>query len=119
MIKEVNIPSTKAVGFNISGKIDKNDIKLVIDAVNRKFEFENKLAIYVELENFAGVSLKAFIEDLKFGIPNMHRFTKKAVISDTSWHEALAEMSNKIIPGIELRHFKKEEKDAALLWVME
>ncbi len=119
MIEQVEIPSTKAVGFKVSGKINDEDIKLVIDAINRKFQQEDKLAIYVELEDFQGISLKALIDDLKFGIPNMHRFNRKAVVSDKSWHETLMEISDKVMPGIDLKHFNKDEKEAALLWVIE
>jgi len=119
MIELIEIESSKAIGLRVSGKIEEEDIKLVIDAVNEKFKYEEKLAIYVELVEFGGISMKALIEDIKFAFPNLKKFTKKAVVSDKSWHETLTEISDKLFPFIELKHFGIEEKEKAKLWVME
>ncbi|OEU69860.1 MAG: hypothetical protein BA863_06680 [Desulfovibrio sp. S3730MH75] len=119
MIELIEIDSSKAVGFKISGKIEEKDMKLVIDTVNEKLKYEEKLAIYVELVEFGGISLKALVEDIKFAFPNMKKFTKKAVVSDKSWHETLTEISDKLFPFIELKHFGVAEKEKAKLWVME
>ncbi len=119
MIELIEIESSKAIGLRVSGKIEEEDIKLVIDAVNEKFKYEEKLAVYVELVEFGGISMKALIEDIKFAFPNLKKFTKKAVVSDKSWHETLTEISDKLFPFIELKHFGIEEKEKAKLWVME
>jgi hypothetical protein len=117
MIELIETGSTKAIGIRISGKIEKADMEKMIKQAEVKFAQNEKLGIYVELESFEGISFEALIQDLKFALPNIKRFHKKAVVSRREWLGKIAEISDRVLPGIEIRHFPLAQKEDAMEWV--
>lgn len=117
MIELIDIKSPRAVGFRICGKIDKPDLDRVIEAVEDKLSRTEKMGVYVEVESFGGISFDALLDDIKFALPKLNRFDKKAVVSDEAWMANTAKYVNKIFSGIEIRHFTPEEKEEAKKWV--
>lgn len=109
----------KVLGLRINGKITDEDMKSMIEVCEKKMETEDRIAIYIELEELGGISLSALLEDLKFALPNLKRFSKKAVVSEKKWHESLLKIGDKLFPSIEVRHYKPEEKEKAIEWVKE
>ncbi len=119
MIELIDIPSPRAVGAKISGKIEKPDLDQVIAAIEKKLQKVDKIGIYVELESFDGISFDALADDVKFALANLNRFDKKAVVSEEEWVEKAAEFADKVFSGIEIRHFSPEEREKAKKWVAE
>ncbi|WP_321401889.1 STAS/SEC14 domain-containing protein [Maridesulfovibrio sp.] len=109
----------KVLGLRIIGKIREEDMKNVISACLEKMKTEERIAVYVEVLEMGGITFDALIEDLKFALPNLKRFSKKAVVSDSKWHEPLIKIGDKLFPSIEVRHFSPEQQEEALNWVKE
>ncbi|MDD4649651.1 MAG: STAS/SEC14 domain-containing protein [Desulfoplanes sp.] len=84
--------------------------------VSEKIEHKD-IHVYVEVESFTGISPAALIEDVTFALPNFTRFTKKAVVSETTWMAKITPWANKIFPSIQIKHFTPEEKGVALAWI--
>ena len=61
--------------------------------------------------------IEALIRDMKFGLPNRHRFDKKALVSRKDWFARLVEIGDKLFPSIEVKHFATDQKDEARQWV--
>ena len=118
MIELIDLQSEKAVGLRMDGKIEKEDMDTIIKATEGKFGNNKKLSFYVEVDSFDGISFEALLKDLKFGLPNIGRFAKKAVVSNIKWQETAALISNKIFPFIEVRHFSPEHKEEAKAWIL-
>ena len=117
MIKIIDFDKKKILSVAISGKISADDIENISKIAKEKFKNADKLSIYVEMESFEGISLGAFFKDLKFGLKNIGKFDKKAVVTDKAWVNKLGEFSDKLFGSIEIRCFPFEEKDAAKEWV--
>jgi hypothetical protein len=117
MIELIETGSSKAIAIKVSGKIGKADIEKIIQEAKEKFSHHEKLGVYVELESFEGISFEALIQDVKFGLPHITRFHKKAVVSRKEWLGKIAGISDRLFPGIEIRHFPLEQKEEALRWV--
>ena len=117
MIELIDTHSPKAIGVKIRGKIEGPDIGKVIKEVEAKLSQGEKLRVYVELESFGGISPDALIEDLKFVLPHLKDFERKAVVSDHEWMGKLVEIGDKFFPGLEVKHFSTEEKEKAMEWV--
>ena len=101
--------------MRIKAKISKDGIVRILALVKEKMEkTEERLHIYVELEEWSGISL---VEDIKFAVPNLRKFAKKAVVTDKSWVATLGEIGNKFFPSIEFKTFTLEEKKNALDWI--
>ncbi len=119
MVKIIDFDNDKVIGLVMDGKITTADIEQVSSLCEDKFERNEKLSIYVEMESFDGISLEAFFKDLKFGIKNFGKFDKKAVVTDKGWVKKLGEFSDKLFGSIEIKCFSFEETEEARNWVSE
>lgn len=118
MIEMIEI-APKVLGLRINGKINEEDMEKMISVCKAKMKDEERIAVYVEVEEMGGISFNALIEDLKFALPNLKRFSKKAVVSDIKWHEPLIKVGDKLFPSIEVRHYDQDQRAEALKWVQE
>ncbi|MBE9048432.1 STAS/SEC14 domain-containing protein [Pleurocapsales cyanobacterium LEGE 10410] len=105
------------IGLDIDGWIDAEDIDRIAEIIEKRLKQEDKLKIYAEVKNWSGMSLGAFIKDLRFSLQHLNDFEKEAIVSDRKWLEGLAALSNTLFSSIEVKHFTFEERDKALKWV--
>lgn len=110
--------SDNIIGLNIDGWIEAEDIQKVAELIETKLNHEVKLRVYAEVNNWSGMSLAAFMQDLKFSLKHLNDFEKEAIVSDRKWLEGLAALGNTLFPSIEVKHFSLEEKDQALAWII-
>ena len=106
------------IGLEIDGWIDAEDIDRIVKIVEPRIDAGEKLKIYAEVNSWSGMSLGAFIKDLRFSLQHVKDFDKEAIVSDKRWLEALAALGNTLFSGIEVKHFTPDESDKALEWVM-
>lgn len=118
MIEMLDMQSDKAVGLVISGKIERADIDKVYAQVNDKLSRVDKLSVYVEVDEFKGISLDALVEDVKQGVPKISKVHKKAVVTSAKWLEVFTKIGDKLFPSIEAKHFTPEQKQEAMAWVV-
>lgn len=105
------------IGLDIDGWIDAEDIDRVTDLIEKRLNSGDKLRIYAEVKSWSGMSLGAFIKDLKFSLQHLNNFEKEAIVSECKWLEALAALGNTLFSSIEVKHFTFDEKDRALEWI--
>ena len=105
------------IGLEIDGWINAEDIDRIVKIVEPRIDAGEKLRIYAEVSNWSGMSLGAFIKDLKFSLQHVKDFDKEAIVSDKRWLEGLAALGNTLFSGIEVKHFTLDEKDKALEWL--
>ncbi len=118
MIEILEMPADHIIGMRVEGKIEKDDIVPVIKAIKPKFDQHKKLAVYIEMPAWEGISLSALWEDLKFGLPHLKAISKKAVVTDKAWVTHAVEWADMLFPGIEAKTFDLDEKEAALEWLV-
>ena len=117
-IKLISHKPDQIVGLEIDGSIDSEDIDRLAEMMEKRFSQGERLRIYAEVTNWSGMSLAAFIKDLRFSLKHLQDFEKEAIVSDSKWLEALAALGNTLFSGIEVKHFTLNEKDKALEWVI-
>jgi SpoIIAA-like len=106
------------IGLNIDGWIDTEDIERITELIEPRLKQGEKLRIYAEVNNWSGMSLGAFIKDLRFSLQHLKDFDKEAIVSDRKWLENLAAVTNTLFSSIEVKHFLPDEKDKALEWLI-
>lgn len=119
MIEPVPIPADDVIGFRIEGKISEYDISLITEEIEARLERHSKLRIYAEVDGLAGMTTKALIKDVAFSLRHFRDFEREAIVSDAAWLKKLAVVGDRVVPGIEVRHFYKSERDDALQWIIE
>ena len=107
----------KIVGLDIDGRIEAEDIDRVVQSIENRLKQGKKLRIYAEIKNWSGMSLEAFVKDLRFSLQHFKDFEKEAIVSDRHWLENLAAVGNTLFSGIEVKHFSFKERDEALEWI--
>jgi hypothetical protein len=117
MIALLPFKQGNVLALHVSEKIEHKDIQKIIHALEDMLCTHKHIHVYVEVESFTGISPAALIEDVTFALPNFTRFTKKAVVSETTWMAKITPWANKIFPSIQIKHFTPEEKGAALAWI--
>ena len=116
-IKLIPHKPDRIIGVNIDGKIESEDIDRVVKSIEQKLKQEGKLRIYAEVNNWSGMSLEAFIKDLKFSLQHLQDFEKEAIVSDGKWLASLASLGNTLFSSIEVKHFTFADRDKALEWI--
>lgn len=101
------------IGFRIKEKIEAEDMNTMVELIEEKLKQEDKLRIYAEVDHWSGISVAAFVEDLKLSLNHFRDFEKEAIVSDSKWIKNLATISNSLFSSIEVKHFDIEDKDQA------
>lgn len=117
MIELLPMDRENVVGYRVSGRVDRADLKPVVSELERLFKFHDRLRVYAEVESFDGITLPALIEDLRFGLRHLRRFEREAIVSDKQWLARLADIGDKLFPSMEVRHFSWDDKIEALAWI--
>ncbi|MEO1802994.1 MAG: STAS/SEC14 domain-containing protein [Cyanobacteria bacterium J06629_2] len=72
----------------------------LVRIVEPRINSGEKLKVYAEVNSWSGMSLGAFIKDLKFSLRHLNDFEQEAIVSDHKWLEALVALGNTLFSGI-------------------
>ena len=117
-VKLIEHQLDRVIGLEIDGWINAEDVERIAELIETELNGQEKLRIYAEVNNWTGISLEAFLKDLKFSLEHFQDFEKEAIVSDNKWLEALAALGNTLFSSIEVKHFSLNERDQALEWVL-
>lgn len=121
MLQKLDFSNDKVVAFSWEGKFDKQAFENAMAEFVPELKTRKNFNLYMEMHSLEGMEAKAVWEDVKFGFNNMPELMEKvdkvAFVTDKSWMKNLAEISYKMVPGIELKSFSFDDKKAARDWV--
>ena len=121
MIKLLPQSTGSVLGFEISGKVSREEEKEWISKIEKHIEQHGKLRILVHLEESAGWSIDAGVQDIKWVLTHMKNLNKIAIVSPSSvwkWLVSLDGFFAQLV-GIGAKHFDVSEIEAAWKWVGE
>ena len=119
MLTFIDFGNTNIVGITIDGKITDEEFDTVIQRFEKKFNKFEKVRLYAEMKNFGGMEVKAFFKDLKFGLTHFSRFEREAVVTDKKWAQQFANISDPLVPSVDVKSFSFAEKEEAKKWIQE
>ena len=117
---KVERSSDDRLDVEMSGKLDTEDMIKALDELIEKSEgIQNGKMLY-DVVDYHLPSLAAIGIELS-RIPEMFGFIKKfsraAVLADRTWLKTVSEIEGKLIPGLEIRAFGRDEKSEAVKWL--
>jgi hypothetical protein len=118
MIELMSIGSDEVIAYRIKGRVETDEFERIAGFIEEKLKTHNKLRAYAEIEDLEGMSLEAFLKDLKFGLKNHNRFDKAVVVTDKQWIRKVVRIEEKLFPWIEMKYFPFAEKQQAVDWIM-
>ncbi|MAX56675.1 MAG: STAS/SEC14 domain-containing protein [Alcanivoracaceae bacterium] len=119
MLTLIPFDDSRVVGARISGKITRPEFETVAAALEAALEKHDKVRFYAEMETFGGVAMDALFEDLKFGLRHWKQFEREAVVTESDWLRRLGVLADKLLPGIDVQVFPRDQQDAAKHWICE
>ncbi|MEB3883046.1 STAS/SEC14 domain-containing protein [Lyngbya sp. CCY1209] len=117
MTMEILPTGGSIVGVKIDGGIETRDVRNLATLIEERLKSHGPLQVYVEVRHLGGIGPEALWEDLRLAFGHFKDFNRKAVVCDRGWLSRLADISNRLVPGIEVRCFSWDEKDAAIAWL--
>lgn len=81
-------------------------------------DYEKEVSLLIEFSDFEGLTLRAFLEDLKMGFSHYRKFKKIAIVLNKNL-KTLVKLTDLMTPGITFKSFPYHELEAAIHWLNE
>ena len=104
------------VELTVGGKITKEEMDRLWARLEADLPKEGKLKILEIIDPLDGIEPMAMWEDLKRGLPMIHRFSHAAVVADQHWTMAIT----KIVPmmtAVRVATCPRDQIEAARAWL--
>jgi hypothetical protein len=108
--------------YRLSGTLEVEDYDSLIADVELRLKRHEKIGVLVDLTGFEDITFGATVKDLRYGLSKifeLKRFPREAIISNKGWITTLAAIASPLVPYVEIRAFKPEEFEAAMIWATE
>lgn len=106
--------------YSVTGWVEKTDVEHAMQLLNEAKQQDGDVHVLVDVCNFEGMSLGAWLNDLRHAPRNLaqiHRFGRIAIVSDVSWVRMASKIESELLPFISLKVYKPDEREHALAWV--
>lgn len=116
MMKIVPSNDEQTIAVEFDGKATKEDAEKLDSYAEQRFDSNEKFNLFAVMHDVDGSSLKGMIEGMKVDAKHWNQYRKIAVVSDKSWIEKAGNLGN-LLPGIESKHFEKNQTEEAWEWI--
>lgn len=116
----VNRSGTDRLDITVGGKMDAQEAAHMIDSLLTLSEGIENGRMLIDVDDFEMPGFGAFrVEFSK--LPDLFRFTRQfthaAVLADEEWIRVLSSLESKLIPGLAIRTFRKDQRYHAETWL--
>ncbi|RSK53245.1 STAS/SEC14 domain-containing protein [Bacillus canaveralius] len=108
--------NTSTITLKFDGKATKEDAEKLDNYVKAHFADNQKFNIFAIIHDIDGSTIKGVIDGVKFDAKRWRQFNKFTVVSEKDWLAALTMLGN-YLPGIEAKHFGKDQLEEARRWI--
>ena len=118
MFQLLDETSGNYIALKISGKISSKDYDILIPLLEEAIKKEGELNIFCNMQNFGGMEIKAAWRDFTFGMRNLKKFRRCALIGANNWIQWCVKITN-IFLKLEIRLFQLSQEKEAKYWLKE
>jgi len=97
----------------VNDKLTKADYTILKKEMSR---YDDKVSLLVEIGYYEGLTIQAFLEDLKMGFSSYGKIKNIALVSDEKI-SILVKSADFVTPGLDLKLFKNTEMHDAIDWL--
>jgi len=120
MIKLEQLPEKDIYLFKITDDIDKAGAEKFIAFLASKADANEKIKLIGEVRSLPGFeSFKAFVETMQLKVKAMGVIKKYAILTNKEWLENVIPIANFFSPGLPIKYFELNNRDAAINWLEE
>lgn len=117
---KVNRSGNDRLDISVRGKMDAEEAAHMIESLLTLSEGIEHGRMLIDVEDFDVPSFGAFRVEFS-RLPELLRFTRQfthaAVLADEDWIRALSSVESKLIPGLEIKSFRKDQRYHAETWL--
>jgi hypothetical protein len=106
----------KLLVVKMTGKLQAEDYKHFVPAVDASVARHGKIRMLVEMHNFHGWSPGGVWEDMKFDMKHFHAIERLALVGDKTWEKWMAVICKPFTTAA-VRYFPKENAAEAREWI--
>lgn len=114
------IDAGDVLAATVSGQLTKADIEQVMRQLDAAFERAEKIHIFVEVRDFEGMPLDAWLSDAWHGfkyLTHLKQFGRIAIVSDQSWIRTVSRIESALLPFVKYEVYTLDQREHALAWV--
>jgi SpoIIAA-like len=118
MLEKMSKSSGPVVGYNVEGKVTPDDYRQLEPEVKALADKYDTISVLLNLEEFTGEEVKAWLPDLKFGHHFHDKIAKMAIVGDKRWEKWMTALVDPFYAK-EGKFFHPDEIDKAWAWLGE
>lgn len=103
----------------IVGRLSKEDVTKAFGVLDQAFEGSGLVHLFIEVRDFKGLALDAWISDVTHGLryfTRLKQFGRIAIVSDQSWVRFASRLESAILPFVTYEVFTLDQRDHAMTW---
>ncbi|MEZ5425961.1 MAG: STAS/SEC14 domain-containing protein [Pyrinomonadaceae bacterium] len=121
MVNFLHLEIKELLAFHLSGTVSAEDIDLIADSLEEKFDRFDEVNLYIEIDDSLEESFGGILEQAKKGfsviLPNLGKIKKAALVSDKAWLRKITDFKD-LFFTMEMKGFSSPEKEEAFKWVV-
>jgi hypothetical protein len=118
MLEKLSESSGSVVGYKVQGKVTAADYRQLDPEVQALVDKYDSVCLLLDLQEFGGEEVKAWLPDFKFSHRFHDKVTRMAIVGDKRWEEWLASLAGAFYAH-EAKFFHPEESGKAWAWLRE
>lgn len=116
MLQKLDQGSGPVMGYKVVGKVTVEDYREMEPAIQALVDEYDSMCLLLDLQEFAGEEVKAWLPDLKFGHHFHDKINKMAIVGDKRWQKLVAALASPWYAK-DAKFFHPEETDKAWTWL--
>ncbi len=116
MFTEIPLDTPGVYAFKVSGKLTEEDARTLLPRLSELAEREEKLSLFIELEDFLGWDAGELWDDIRFARKHARDFERIAIVGENSWMHWMTGLA-KLFLYADVRFFDRGEEKKALEWL--
>ena len=118
MIEMLTPPSTRILGFKLSGKLHDADYKTFVPLVDAAIANDGKARVLAQFHDFHGWDAHALWDDTKFSTTHCTKIKRIALVGEKSWEKWMAIVC-KPFTMAKIKYFDAADIESAKTWLQE
>jgi predicted transcriptional regulator len=118
MIEKMSESSGPVAGYKVEGKVTPDDYRQLEPEVKALADKYDTISVLLDLQEFTGEEVKAWLPDLKFGHHFHDKIAKMAIVGDKRWEKWMTALVDPFYAK-EGKFFHPDEIDKAWAWLGE
>lgn len=109
-------PKFRYIEILVDGDVNAESVTALLNLIQKRIDEWGEVNILEEVRDIGKVELAAFWRDLRFGIKNLSKFPKAAIVTDIHWVKNISNFLDPIVE-MDIEVFTSKEKDIARAWL--